>query len=137
MLPQIRPLQIEKAVRLAIENCQINEFCWNQLEKSNKCPVLIYQLYKRGVFLFEKIEPYLYGRDTFLLSIYFLKDINDYRSFIEFKYKHLLLQGFVINDKVTSMVVCSSCIDLYHICQGVKSLSAEEISMESEFCHLS
>jgi len=217
MFPQIRPLQIEKAVRLAIEYCQINEFRWNLLEKSNKCPVLIYKLYKRGVFVFEEIEPYLDGRDTFLLSIYFRKDIDDFRSFIQFKYKpigfaqsffenendidqmieygfipssieyclkydsiddledfnileqevqwspfewssqpkyldllsfsgffgsikcfkHLFLQGFVINDNVTSMVVCSGCIDLYHICQREKSLSAEIISMASEFCHLS
>jgi len=87
MLPKIRPHQLDKAVRLSIEYCQIADFRGKLLEKSNECHVLIYQLFKRGIFVFEEIEPFLCSRDTFLLSYYFRNEIKDFYSFIKNKSK--------------------------------------------------
>ena len=75
MFPKIRPHQLETAVRLTIEFCQIADFRRKLLEKSNECPVLIYQLYKRGVFVFKDIKPFLRNREAFILSYYFRKEI--------------------------------------------------------------
>ena len=87
MLPKIRPLQLEKAVRLSIEKCKIADFRRKILAKSNECPVLIYQLFKRGVFVFKEIEPFLIRSDTFLLCYYFRKEIEDFKNFIKTKDK--------------------------------------------------
>jgi len=87
MLPKIRPHQLEKAVRLSIDYCKLSDFQRKLLEKSNKCPVLIYQMYKRGVLVFEEIEPFLKNRDTFLLCYYFRKEIKNFDSFIKSKSK--------------------------------------------------
>jgi len=87
MLPKIRPHQLEKAVRVSVEYCILGDFRRKLLEKSTECPVLIYQLHKRGVFLFEEIETFLENRNTFMLSYYFRKEIKDFESFIESKYK--------------------------------------------------
>ena len=86
-LPKIRPHQLEKAVRLSVEYCKYSDFRQKLVEKSNESPVLIYQLYKRGVFVFEEIEPFLKNDNTFLLSYYFRKEIKDFDSFINRKYK--------------------------------------------------
>jgi len=81
-LPKIRPHQLEKAVDLSIENSKSADFKQKLIEKSKKCPVLIYQLYKRGVFVFGEIEPFLKHYNTFLLCHYFRKEIEDFYSFI-------------------------------------------------------
>jgi len=86
-LPKIRPHQLEKAVRLSTEYYKFADFRQKLLDKSNKCPVLINQLYKRGVFVFEEIEPFLRNGNTFLLSYYFRKEIKDFDSFIKRKDK--------------------------------------------------
>jgi len=86
-LPKIRPHQLEKAVRLSIEYCKLADFRRNLLEKSNNCPVLIYQLYKRGILVFEEIEPFLKNDYSFLLCYYFRKEIKDFDSFIKNKSK--------------------------------------------------
>jgi len=52
-------------------------------------------------------------------------------------FKHLLMNGYEINQKVISMVICSGCFDLYHLCKGEGSLTIENIFNVSEFCHLS
>jgi len=52
-------------------------------------------------------------------------------------FKHLLMKGFEINESVLSMVVCSGCLDLFHLCQVQKFLTAESICKASEFCHQS
>jgi len=214
ILPKIRPHQLDKAVRLSIVYCQIADFQQKLLKKSNECPVLIYQLYKRGVFVFEEIEPFLCLRDTFLLCYYFRKEIKDFDSFIKNKpkpydidesfldnedeidklieygnlpssieyclkydvfddlavfdklnqeakwspfewsykpkyrdflsfagffgsikcFKHLLMNGFEINKNVLSMVVCSGCLDIFHLGQQFSSI--ECLCKASEFFHL-
>jgi len=215
-LPKIRPHQLEKAVRLSVEYCKYSDFRQKLVEKSNESPVLIYQLYKRGVFVFEEIEPFLKNDNTFLLSYYFRKEIKDFGSFIKNKskpygidesffenendmdqlieygflpssieyslkydviddllnidnlnqeakwspfewsyepeyldllsfagffgsikcFKHLLMKGLEINENVFSMVVCSACLDIFHLCLGQQLLSDESVFKASEFFHL-
>jgi len=217
MLPKIRPHELEKAVRISKEYCQIADFRRKLIEKSEECPVLIYRLYKQNVFLFEEIEPFLNRRDCFLLCYYFRKEISDFTNqignklqnhgfdmsffeneseidqmiqygfiflsieyclkydddeelkgfeildqeakwspfewsfkpefldFISFAaffgsikcFRHLLMKGFEMNDQVLSMVVCSGCLDLYHLSQRQEFLVPEIICNASEFCHLS
>ena len=216
MLPKIRPLQLEKAMKVSTEYCQIVDFRRRILEKSNECPVLVYQLYKRGIFVFEEIQPLLRPRNTFLLCYYYRKEINDFESFIQTKdkpydfdelclentndidklveygflpssiefclkydviddlvvfdnldietkwspfewsvkpqyldllsftgffgsikcFKHLIMKGFEIKDEVLSMVICSGCLDLFHLCQGQQLFTPESFFKVSEFCHL-
>jgi len=215
-LPRIRPHQLEKTVRLSVEYCKIADFRRKLLDKPNKCPVLIYQLYKRSVLSFEEIKPFLNDRDAFLLSYYFRKEIQDFASFIKRKYKpggleetflenendidqlveygflpssieyclkydvidsllntddfnqkakwspfewsnkpeyldllsfsgffgsikcfkNLLMKGLEIKENVLSMVVCSGCFDLFHICQGQEFLTPNLVCKASEFFHL-
>ena len=85
MIPKIRPHQLEKAVSLSVEYCKMAGIRLKLLEKAFECPVLVYQLYKRGIFVFEEIEPLLNGKNSFLLCYYFWKEIKDFESFIQYK----------------------------------------------------
>jgi len=87
MLPKIRPHELEKSLRLSIQKCEIADFRRKILAKSNECPVLIHKLFKRGVFVFKEIEPFLIRSDTFLLCYYFRKEIEDFNNFIKTKDK--------------------------------------------------
>jgi len=87
MLPKIRPHQLEKAVDLSFEYCKLPSFRQKLLENPNKCPVLIYQLHKRGILVFGEIEPFLRNRDTFMLCYYLRKEIKNFDSFIKRKSK--------------------------------------------------
>jgi len=87
MLPKIRPHQLETAVRLSVEYCKSTDFRRKLLEKYKDCPVLIYQLHKRGILVFEEIEQFLGNTNTFLISYYFRKEIKDFESFIKRKFK--------------------------------------------------
>jgi len=216
ILPKIRPHQLDKVVDLSVEYCQMADFRRKLLEKSYKCPVLIYQLYKRGIFIFEEIKPFLKNDNTFLLCYYFRKEIKDFDNFIKIKskpygtdesffenendidqlieygylqssieyclkydviddlavfaklnqgtrwspfewsykpqyfdllsfagffgsikcFKNLLMKGFEINDNVLSMVVCSGCFDLFHLCKGQQFLTPNHVCKASEFFHL-
>ena len=84
-LLKIRPHQLEKSVRLSDQYCKFSDFRQILLENSNKCPVLIYQLHKRGVLVFEEIEPFLEYDNTFLFSYYFRNEIKDFDCFIKRK----------------------------------------------------
>ena len=44
-------------------------------------------MYKRSIFAFNEIEPYLRNSNTFLLSCYFRKEIEDFEGFIQSKNK--------------------------------------------------
>jgi len=82
MLPKIRPHQLEKAVRLAIDYCKNVDFRGKLLEKSNECPVLIIQLHKRGILVFEEIAQYFRNEGSILFYCYFRKETkNFYRCF--------------------------------------------------------
>ena len=116
MFPHIRPLQIDKAIRLCIEYCKKEEFRNTLLKKAimfienivlcqtlrdnyhshheekeylekYPCPVLVYRLFKRGVYSFSEIEPFLENKDSFLLWCYFRKEISDFKNIFEKKKK--------------------------------------------------
>ena len=174
-------------------------------------------MFKRGLFVFNEIEPFLRRKDTFLLCYYFRKEIDNFSDFLKNKdkpdsfnrsffentdhidqmiefgffpssigyylkydiiddfvesnilnqkvkwspfewsykpkyldllsfsgffgsikcFKHLLMKGFKINNNVLSMVVCSGCIDLFHLCKVQQYLSTDIVCRASEFCHIS
>jgi len=91
MLPKIRPHELEKAVSLTVQYCQITIFREKLLKKHEESPVLIYQLYKRGIFIFEEIEPLLIRNNIITLHYYFLKEIKDLGKFCQIKD---ILDGF-------------------------------------------
>ena len=47
------------------------------------------------------------------------------------------MKGFGINESVLLMVVCSGCLDLFHLCQVQHIITTESLCKASEFCHLS
>jgi len=98
MLPKIRPHKLEKAVSLLIEYCQIDDFRQKILEKSNEYPFLIYQLYKRGVLVYEEIIPLLKRINSFLLCYYFQKEIEGFEKFIKNKRKPSGFDDFFIEN---------------------------------------
>jgi len=51
-------------------------------------------------------------------------------------FKHLLMKGFEIKENVLSMVVCSGCFDLFHLCQGQQSVTQDHVCKASGFFHL-
>jgi len=214
ILPQIRPHKLELAVRLSIQYCLKADFKKEFLAKSIKCPVLIFQLFKRGVFVFEEIKPYLESVNAFLLSYYFRKEIDNFDIFIQNKtkpsffdetfienpnnidllieygfwpssieyclkyddidelqsinimeqvvkwspfewsfkpsfydvlafsgffgsikcFKFLLMNGFVIETGVISMVVCSGCLDIVHMCSIQEFINDNICYLAIEFC---
>ena len=83
MLPKIRPHQLEKAVRLSIQYCQKAEFRRKLLKKSLECPTLIYQLFKKGVLLFNEVKPFLNDRMLSFLDIIFGNIYHILRVFIQ------------------------------------------------------
>jgi len=85
MLPKIRPHQLEKAVSLSIQYCQRAEFRRELLRRSFKCPALIYQLFKKGILVFDEIEPILKEKNYFVLYYYFMKDLKDFDILIRTK----------------------------------------------------
>jgi len=108
IFPKIRPQKLEKIVDLSAEYCKSVHFRRKLLEKSKKCPVLIYQLYKRGILVFGEIEPFLNEKDedTFLFSCYFRKEIHDFEIFISNKKKPLCFDEslFKNENKIDQMI---------------------------------
>jgi len=106
MFPKIRPHKLDFVIRLCIDYCQIMGFRQKILEKSIKCPVLIYKLYKRGVFTFNEILPCLSRRDTFIFCFYFRKEIDSCDTFILNKEKPNGVKGefFEINSDYDQLI---------------------------------
>jgi len=46
------------------------------------------------------------------------------------------MKGFEIKENVLSMVVCSGCFDLFHLCQGQQSVTQDHVCKASGFFHL-
>jgi len=51
-------------------------------------------------------------------------------------FKYLLMNGMAINSSTISMVICSDCLDLFHLCQGNNFVSDDGIFYASKFCGL-
>jgi len=216
--PLFRPLEVEKAARLAGEYAKNGDFRVKFLKKSEQCPILIYKLYKMGVLRFEEIDPVLKRMNSYILCYYFRKEIPDFQSFIRDKtkpygfneayyvngddsvdlfieygfppfsieyclkyddidvlgnleinnngeaiwsmfewsykpeslgflsfsgffgsikcFKHLLLNGFHIDDNVRSMVVCSGSLELFHLCDFGLTPRAEFLKFSSIFAQM-
>jgi len=79
-LPYWRPFSLGKAVRLASEYCSNNEFKGKLLSRINDCPVLIYRLFKKGIFSFEAIYPML--NNMYVQLYYYRKHIDNFYVFI-------------------------------------------------------
>lgn len=86
-LPSLRPFDILKSERLCDVFCKNNDFRQKILNMINECPVLIYRLFMRGVFTFSEIEPFLHGRNSYILCFYFRKEISNFDTFIKTKIK--------------------------------------------------
>jgi len=86
-LPGFRPFSMEKAVRLCGNYCKNHEFRSRFLEKSELCAILVFKLFKMGIFVFEEIEPYIRRQNSYVFCYYFRKEINDFKSFIMSKKK--------------------------------------------------
>ena len=215
--PSLRPLNLDKVVRLCVEYCKDQNFRKSLIRKSLCCPVLIYRLYKMGIFVMDDIRPMLIRQDAFIYCYYFKKYIKDFdflmrkktlpkeygndyfnndnnveemieygflKSSIEYclKYddidvirnleicdnkeakwspfewskkprildllslsgffgsikcfKYLLANGYYIDDKVRSAVVCSGSSDLFHLCNGDMFFSEELIANTIVFSRL-
>jgi len=84
--PSLRPLNIDKIVRICLEFCKNSQFRQLLLEKSVlKCPVLIHRLFKSGVYVFEEIEHFLQTDWSFIACFYYRKEIKSFAEFIEKK----------------------------------------------------
>jgi len=116
MLPKIRPHKIEQAVSLSIEYCRMEGFRQKILEKSKEFPVLVYRLFKRGVFVLEEIIRFVTKCHSIMLCKYFRKEIecypdliknligisNDYKAIFEIE---------VFNDQIIEYGFCPSSIE--------------------------
>ena len=78
---------MESENALTYERLPINILSQKLLEKYNKCPLLEYQLYKRGILVFEEIKPFIRNGDSIMLSNYLWKEINDFENSINSKFK--------------------------------------------------
>lgn len=63
-LPSLRPFSLEKTIRICAEYIKIADFRHLLLEKSNICPIIVYHLFKRGVFGFEEIKPIVFQKKS-------------------------------------------------------------------------
>jgi len=80
--PSFRPLYLDKAVTICVDYCLNQEFRRVLLGHIFICPVLIYRLFKRGIYSFNEIEPYLNREDSFILCCYYRKMLNCFEDFV-------------------------------------------------------
>jgi len=97
--PAFRPLQLDRVVSLCVEYCKNADFRRKLLDCSLKCPILIYKLYKEGVFVFDEIEAHMESSESFLFCYYYRKEIKDFESFILDKSKPKDFDESFINDE--------------------------------------
>jgi len=50
-------------------------------------------------------------------------------------FKHMLMNGYSLNDVIQSIVVCSGNIDMFHLFNPGEQVSPEQLCYASEFCH--
>jgi len=84
-LPSFRPFNLETTVRLSIEYCKNTQFRHKLLEKALVCPVLIYRLFKSGVYVLNDVTDILNRRDSLVFCYYFWKEIQKFPEFIRKK----------------------------------------------------
>lgn len=87
MLPRFRPLHLDTAIELGVQYCKNPVILHKLLAKTLECPVLIYKLYKRGLFQFNEINHFFKQIHSFILGYYFRREIKDFDSFIKYQVK--------------------------------------------------
>jgi len=116
-LPCLRPFCLDHVVRLCCEYCSNIEFREMILKAAmDYCPVLVYRMYKCGVFSFQDIEHHLSNELYYIHPFYFRKCIDNFNKYIETKIKPL--------DNQDLSECCDNDIDLM-IEYGFKPSSAE------------
>jgi len=97
--PSLRPLLLEKVVSLCKDLCHQTDFKEKLVEKSALiCPVLLFRLFKLGVYTANDIKPLLQDDDCWLLCVYFRKQIRHFESCFKTKRKNFNIQLYNDND---------------------------------------
>jgi len=83
ILPALRPFHLERAVAIAINYSKNTTFRGILLQKASfMCPVLVYRLFKKNIFTFEDLRPYL-NSDHYILCYYFHHEIVNMEKNLE------------------------------------------------------
>jgi len=106
-LPSIRPFCLEKLVPLCIEYSENPSFKESILGRSILlCPVLIYRLFKSGLYEFNEIDIYFQGEGCFVSSYYFRKEFENFEEYIGLQHKpEDIDEIFFINDQDIDMLI--------------------------------
>jgi len=106
VFPSIRPLELEKVVELCLKLVRNNDFKRKLLEKGTKCIVIIYQMFKNGVFIFEEIEPFIKYEKSCIPFYYFRKDINNFGLLLEKKqFPDNFFRSFFQNEDLLNQMI--------------------------------
>jgi len=87
VLPSIRPFELDKAVSLCTKYCNDDNFRRKLLGRIQKCPVLMYKLFKKGSFEYSEIETVLANGNSYISCYYFRHEILNFEVFLEEKIK--------------------------------------------------
>ena len=111
MYPSIRPLNLEKVVNLCIELCKNDNFREKLLEATSYCTILVYLLFKEGVFVINEILPHFKKANSELPFYYFRREISDFDvtiSVSEFSrfddYSHSISSLRLNDDQIDQMI---------------------------------
>jgi len=95
-LPTLRPFSLEKSFRLCCKFCENEQFRELLLKKSSYyCPLLLYRLYKHGIYEIMKI---LLTKGSFVSLYYFRKRIDDFENKIKKIPKMYQLEQSILED---------------------------------------
>jgi len=204
-------------VELCNKYCSIPDFKGKILQKIPICFVLVYNLYRKGVYNLNELKPYLERLNLFVYNYYFKNEIKnseliitkkshefyfdesfienekDIEQLIEYGYlpssiefclkyddidtfrdlnifnqknarwspfewsfkpcnfdllsfsgffgsikcfKHLLLNGYKIENELNSIIVCGGFFDIFHLCDIGSSVLIEGVTNAATFCRL-
>ena len=99
VFPKIRPLSLDKIIPISKKYCGNPEFRLKLLMKYYFCPVLIYKLFKEGVYSIEDIKPIFQNDDSYIFCHYFKKEIGNFENFIKRKPQPLNSHTIPRNDE--------------------------------------
>jgi len=85
LLPKIRPLWIEKGIKLCAEYCRNGPFRLKLLSRIHETPVLLYHMFLKGFYTIDDILPFLDNENSFMLCIYFMKELLDFEQILKNK----------------------------------------------------
>ena len=106
--PKIRPLSLDKNsafLTISKKYCENPEFRLKLLKKYYFCPVLIFKLFKEGVYSIEDIKPIFQNDDSYIFCHYFKKEIGDFQNFIRKKPQPIISQPIPENDEAIEQLI--------------------------------